>query len=307
MTVETCSFTTAAVALYYPGLQKVILQKDVKMGNVINDTTKVDKRNEVTICNVARENLVGQLRKPSSSVLLDDFITKISCKSCKKILLEKVKAIPLPSTGWMDLLDCWSCHQDEFAVVTGNLVHGVEVNSCSLTSSGSTNSFILPPKGCIFYQYNSIIVLKDNFSSCSCFKGKYLKDVKSSFKETHLEIHRSFIVFDEDINGVDCFALLIMDILEALSVHNQRVFEIGRYLISIISKDLLVFDGKEWCNSALLKIEKSDKDGDDFVTSWTKEMHSIFMERVLLGMEVALKFYPHDSTIGEFLSLIQIN
>lgn len=301
------------MALYYKGLEKVILSDDtLKLDNIISDLDDVQINNN-TIRNVKRDNLLGKYigEKSSSNFGLNEFIKKISCKCCSKALINDVKAIQLPSTGWMDLLDCWSCHQDEFAVVTGNLIHGVSIDVDTLTTSASTNSYILPPKGYIFYQYNSIIIGKEDFigEEC-CFKTKKLKDVKSLDEYTHFEIHRSFLLFDDEGRDIDCFQFLIMDILESLSVHNQRVFEIGKFLISIISKDLLMLGVADecWSNSILFKIEKNNNDGNDFKSSWTNEMFSVFMEKIMIGKEIARLFYPEvngDGGGGE-LSLIQI-
>lgn len=60
---------------------------------------------------------------------------QIICAECKKPLVKSfLNVFQMPSEGWMELVECWSCHKDEFAVVTpdamqaqpGNMLLGVD-------------------------------------------------------------------------------------------------------------------------------------------------------------------------------------
>lgn len=79
-------------------------------------------------------------------------IHNIVCRSCNASLdgfpcskPRRTKALPSPY--WMELIDCWSCHQSEFAVVT---------NGLSFSRDGST---LLPSNEDILYR-NFFLILK---------------------------------------------------------------------------------------------------------------------------------------------------
>jgi len=84
-------------------------------------------------------------------------VSSLNCSSCSAELVHAVglKFKDLPSTYWMDLVDCWSCHRSEFAGVTNNL------------SQQSASDLILPGPGSAHIGLDFILLHKENVGDVS--------------------------------------------------------------------------------------------------------------------------------------------
>ena len=70
-----------------------------------------------------------------------DCAKEIRCKCCFDILLSSDADISplrvkyMPSEHWLELVECWSCHRDEFANVVGNTAEICAVPGCLLVGT----------------------------------------------------------------------------------------------------------------------------------------------------------------------------
>lgn len=73
-------------------------------------------------------------------------ICNVGCKCCGTILSEQIKVIKAPDEHWRELLDCWTCHKESFAV--------------------ATHASSLMPKDGIAFLINDSILIKTDLTKC---------------------------------------------------------------------------------------------------------------------------------------------
>ena len=165
---------------------------------------------------------------------------KISCFACSRPLIDEPSKFlfkDLPNEHWLELLDCWSCHDNEFAPIAQRALsndtcpdhdhdhdhkHGHSYHS--LNNSG--HGHILPPSGKIYLGLDHLLVHSaDGFSplcpSCEAVIGE-------NFLNDHVKLFRdsiSFLLSDsqeivyESINRV-----LMHRILDSIDNHSTFHF-----------------------------------------------------------------------------------
>lgn len=161
---------------------------------------------------------------PMSANDLKD-LAAIRCTSCRSILTNHAfeRILDLPSSHWMELIDCWSCHQSEFAGIT---------NSLTLLPSSQK---LLPPANSLFVGLDQLLVCKDDVgnenlvergnlvhcSKCSHFVGTVLG-------ECHIGLAKHALLLEAP---TDCFIpgpspirLLAHQLHELLQHHGSSKF-----------------------------------------------------------------------------------
>lgn len=73
----------------------------------------------------------------------------LCCATCKTVLCEGLKVVETPIDNWRELLDCWACHKETFAITTGS-------------------SSLQPKDGVAFMTCGSLIVNANTLCSKPC-------------------------------------------------------------------------------------------------------------------------------------------
>ena len=208
--------------------------------------------------------------------------TEISCSHCEHLLLNLSNKNfiwkDLPNEHWLELLDCWSCHDNEFAPIAERALnqkishrhqeqkheheHEHKDNHLHKSSydqlNNSTHGLILPPSGKLYLGMSHLLVNANDFSHTSCPQcnvniGEVLKD------DHHFKLYRDALIFknisDTFVNE-SYMTLLMHRILDTIDNHSTFHFilastDSSRLYIKPISWNLRIFDSKreEWLAS----------------------------------------------------------
>lgn len=210
-------------------------------------------------------NVVLDIPKPTESKFLTK-INDISCRKCKisittdtfrgssKYLIQK----ELPNKDWVDLIDCWSCHKSEFAVLTNKitLAHGdpsiilptkpgtILTSSSGLYTIGSGVDIQLSEtcKNCshtLAHRLYCVDSSQDSvFHSHSHHSSHSPQNEENISNYTHISLIVSNIIFkscqtDPSISNFDdesqpliTLGMLIRDLIESMSSQGFTIFTI---------------------------------------------------------------------------------
>lgn len=152
-----------------------------------------------------------------SSPNLNGKIASSECTVCEQplITLELIGTLlfkDLPSNYWMELIDCWSCHKSEFAVITNKVNFSEE--------KPAVQQQILPASGVAHVGLDGIIFHKDDLAHfCN---GQALGD-------HHVKVNKHSIRFkgEADIGPVDSVSLLVGILHESMEAHGSHSFIIS--------------------------------------------------------------------------------
>lgn len=144
----------------------LISSKSISKGFCFLNYPVFIKLPEVCGNNACQENIISCLTNENTitiswrceishapNELIFPTLKKISleCGGCgTELSLHATNFKPLPSEYWGELIDCWSCHRQEFAGITKDLSDSLKLYPC--------NSFTI-----LYSQYHFLIKLNDNF------------------------------------------------------------------------------------------------------------------------------------------------
>lgn len=158
---------------------------------------------------------------------------QLACRHCSHPCLTAASLLvkDLPSSFWMELIDCWSCHKSEFVGIT---------NSVVISEEGR----LLPPKGNLFVGLDGYIVHKSHFDSDStcCKCGSYLGELLDT-EHIHIAKHSVIIAKpDEIIRPPSPLEVLMQRLHELIQVHGSYRFVIrgdDHILLTILNPNLV--------------------------------------------------------------------
>lgn len=169
--------------------------------------------------------------------------TKLACASCDAPLLQcpSSKFITfkdLPNEHWLELLDCWSCHDNEFAPIAQRALsndacpehehahnhnHGHSYHH-SLSHSG--HGYILPPPGKIYLGLDHLLLHDDDGVTPLCPSCKSV--IGESFMTSHVKLFRDSVTFyfadDAQLKREPLNRILMHRILDTVDNHSTFHF-----------------------------------------------------------------------------------
>lgn len=204
-----------------PGLI-TIEELKVPIEGVLNSIPHVHRIDNVLIIqfrNVSCHGIHSSLMQLPCAKELQSHCKNISCSHCGGCLIKLDKACfkDLPNEHWLELLDCWSCHDNEFAPIaeralSSEATEGHDVsdineaaashncgNSCRKKSyrdlNNSNSGLILPPEGKIYLGNGYFLMNQKDFNNEKC---PHCKAELGEFINTtgHIKIYRDLIKFD---------------------------------------------------------------------------------------------------------------
>lgn len=242
----------------------------------IENFPQVNRVDDVLILqfrNVTHSNNLAVLNKLQTSKSLQGNCQEFVCSNCLESLRNFDKSgtfYDLPNEHWLELLDCWSCHDNEFAPIAeralNQKIHGHSHDYCGnghhsqgdhkLCSSksyhdinNSSHGLILPPVGRIYLGSSFILMHLDDFSleicsSCNAIIGEKVQG-------SHIKLYRDSIKFklnDSSICLQESFTSILMHrILDTIDNHSTFHFILkttdnDRLYLRPINWNLQVFD-----------------------------------------------------------------
>lgn len=191
-----------------------------------------------------------ELMQPLTSKDLAVGINSIVCKSCSHVLKafgndsRPVSFHDLPNEHWLELLDCWSCHDNEFAPIAERALGQTNFtpdpkcsghkfcNSSNFFSSksyeetnNSDETLILPKPGKIFIGLRHIFFNLNDFDLVQC--SQCSAALGSKIKAEYLKINRETIQYfanDSKTLGDSFVTILMHQILDIIDNHSTFHF-----------------------------------------------------------------------------------
>ncbi len=198
---------TDALLISFPGLVSVSISLDFASLPSFPQVSRID--NVLVVQFRGAKMLATVPNTPTYLLSWKDFshCTKITCAACEYPLIPdpcKFFFKDLPNEHWLELLDCWSCHDNEFAPIAQRALsnetcpayehehdhkHGHSYHY-SLNNSG--HGHILPPSGKIYLGLDHLLVntadgLSSNCPSCKTVIGE-------SFFNEHVKLFRHSVL-----------------------------------------------------------------------------------------------------------------
>jgi hypothetical protein len=268
---QTCS---ADLLISIPGalgIDRLALPID---GESIENYPQISRIDDVLILqfrNVSVSGVQGSLPNLPSAKEVQEHCCRISCSACEEDLIYVAEPgftfKDLPNEHWLELLDCWSCHDNEFAPIAERALNhcATQTTSCHDHShakksydqlNNESSGLILPPVGKIYLGTAHILANSNDFSLLSC--PVCLCPVSESVSGgAAVKIYRDSILFNshgkafdfpkETFNG-----LLMRRILDTIDNHSTFHFYLKSPTRTIYMKALnwnvQVFDfgSKTW-------------------------------------------------------------
>lgn len=172
------------IAHYLPSIGRLTIVKDSNISNLPDfvrglEPTSRHERGKKDVYNYKDIQLPSL---PKCDFTVPTQVDQLCCRRCMKVISKvSLHVKELPGSYWMDLVDCWSCHQSEFAMITQRL---------SFTEDGHE---ILPRSGQMLYRGLYLVVSLEDLQvvgeDCSCGYqiGKFMQATGSD-GPTHLKI-----------------------------------------------------------------------------------------------------------------------
>lgn len=204
---------------------------------------------------------------------VEDFV----CASCATPVFHNSSAIwkDLPHEHWLELIDCWSCHDNEFAPIAERALASGGVGDCTEHAgctehadrtehagctehahahapptyhqlNNSRSATILPPRGRIYVGKCDILIDRRDFVHTTC--PTCALELATIINDTHVKIPRDAIVMTAQPSfSATPVTLLMHRILDAIDSHSTYGFCIAapgetRLLIRVLNWRLLVLD-----------------------------------------------------------------
>lgn len=166
--------------------------------------------------------------------------SQLACR-CGHILCRNPSLVykDLPSKYWMDLIDCWSCHQSEFAPIT---------NKIDICANGS--QLILPAKGTVHVGLEGLLCSRDDMSGGEGGVCGACGEQIGEAMESHIMIYWHMLNISktggESILAPSPLKVLLSRLHENMQSFASQAFNItnGEDLVSVtvMNWDLLAFD-----------------------------------------------------------------
>lgn len=181
---------------------------------------------------------------------LQSICVSLSCSSCshelKNFESDQFDFKDLPNEHWLELVDCWSCHDNEFAPIAERALnqklsdchndhghnghehngHGHCTNKSYQQLNNSSHGLILPPPGKIYLGTSYILMNKHNFSLISC--PQCHTHLAELVQGEHIKIYRDAIRFhvkDAITFPLESFATILMHrIIDTIDNHSTFHF-----------------------------------------------------------------------------------
>jgi len=241
-------------------------------GDRVENYPQISRIDDILILqfrNVLAAGTLGTLLDLPSSKLIQEHAKELICSSCRTSLMSfkdgNIIFKDLPNEHWLELLDCWSCHDNEFAPIAEKALNQ-KVSTChgqhSHHEEGSrekksyddlnneSSGLILPPAGKIFISSSHILVNKDDFCSLECPHCHYT--ISEKVHDTHIKVFRDSVAFKGDsafeFPKESFLELLMLRILDTIDNHSTFHFYLKSSAACIYLKPLnwnvQVFDFK---------------------------------------------------------------
>jgi hypothetical protein len=260
-----------SVLISVPGLFTVPKELKVPIAGDLESLPHVHRIDNVLIVqfrNVTCTGIHKSLTQLPCSKNLQAYCKDISCSNCGFNLfnVDKTCFKDLPNEHWLELLDCWSCHDNEFAPIAERALNTVtvaeteSVNShshshdhdhdqcCNKKSyhdiNNSNGGLILPPEGKIYLGNGYLLMNQKDFNhekcpSCKAELGEFV------MKTGHIKIYRDLIKF-QSFPQESFLEILMHRILDTIDNHSTFHFILKndeeRIYLRPIHWNLQVFD-----------------------------------------------------------------
>ena len=206
--------------------------------NRIDNVVVLQFRNVVLDCqSSALEDLV-------TAKTLQTSCTSFSCSTCTHVLKhfspDEFNFKDLPNEHWLELLDCWSCHDNEFAPIAERALNQklpIDHHNCNghehehekrkassyQDINNSSNGLILPPPGRIYLGVAHILINKQDFSLPNCPQCK--AQLSEPVQDAHIKMYRDAITFNYTNSSHESFTTILMHrILDTIDNHSTFHF-----------------------------------------------------------------------------------
>lgn len=243
-----------------------------------------DGKTRLVFRNVPKLNLSSPMDAP-----IPGLIDVLSCASCGLQVNKtghRLRSKELPGRDWTELVDCWSCHRSEFAVVTTRLQVSHE------------NELILPKEGYLFHRGMNLIlngvdivnVTEDGkCSKCHVILGDFLD-------KDHLRLFHGLVLFEALEDGSShapghgrtiLKGLMVKELLDHIEAQGITHFGINNKLfIRAISWGSRLLVDTQW-HSAMI-VAMTEKYDDTISISWPEPLFELFHD--LLNDSVSMEY-----------------
>lgn len=255
------------ILISVPG--RILLESLIIPVESIDNFPQVHRIDNVLILqfkNVNPKGTFAHLTKLQSAKLLQGQCKEILCSNCSyslKSLSGSETFKDLPNEHWLELLDCWSCHDNEFAPIAERALNQkipshqcCAEKKCSSSPksyqemNNSDSGLILPPSGKIYLGISSVLWNRVDFDFEKCPSCHAI--VSEPQQDSHVKVFRDTIKFKLSDDSKTCVeesltTILMHRILDIIDNHSTFHFvlkasEIDRLYLRPISWNLQVFD-----------------------------------------------------------------
>jgi hypothetical protein len=126
--------------------------------------------------------------------------TRISCSACDQAFPSDPVGLvwkDLPNEHWLELLDCWSCHDNEFAPIAERALSqnrdepsSFEPHSSYHGLNNSTSALILPPKGRMYVGLSHIIAHIEDWPVLTCSRCESAVAEPTPSSQRHCQVRK---------------------------------------------------------------------------------------------------------------------
>lgn len=237
-------------------------------------TTMSIQNNTIDITwNNISNNIVAGDSKPSSKP------SCIKCSNCfSQLSASNSRFKQLPSEHWSELVDCWSCHRQEFAGVVSHLP--------------ATNQFVPSDLSSVFYsQFYFSLLFNEQTMRCvddvcvHCKECDFLVGSKKENGLVNISVTRT-----TDSPGVQC--LLARKMIDLMLAHSSFSFKINDcLLLKMINWTTMLSSKNNGMLKAVVIVELSDQSDEtcEYIDLFDDELEEL--GKVLAGQ----KFYQRNS------------
>ncbi|PJF18306.1 hypothetical protein PSACC_01848 [Paramicrosporidium saccamoebae] len=195
-------------------------------------------------------------------VRLASNVDSLECHSCKTTVSKGVLQVKeLPGNYWMDLIDCWSCHQSEFAVVTEKLAFSQDGHE------------ILPKTGQILHRGMFLLASLQDLAPCACLtEDGQLVTLAGAQEPTHIKIPLCSLNLCTETDSSSFVRLVSAELYDAMESTGSALFAISSgpqsdaILLTVLSWNSKFYLGSGWRSGMI--VQKESKSHDDSAVSF---------------------------------------
>lgn len=244
-------------------------------------------------------------------------LSNILCSNCHHSLLvspsKMVETKPLPSHGWMELVECWSCHENEFASIAEKPLVAQQDPHQLLPAIGSS---------ILFYQNSHMVVPLDLLlldpSNQSCCTNCHQSIVHLSYTAqrnqnlspsdqshfTHASLIPNSVIFKDSNNLIvpynsshHLLTLLVQELLDYQEAHGLSIFQLSNQSTEISfticnASSLVRINEGDWKNACTMLIADHVDPTIGFRPNWHPSVILLFLQSwndgLLLAKQLAL-------------------